>query len=67
MHWESILRRLLVLQLLLLMFVTVSIVGMDSEAANYFKLYELLGAATASILTTFGLLEMKDLTEGDEE
>lgn len=63
MRWIEAARRLLELQIVLLASVMIGLAVMDVEAASYLKLYEILGALTASTITVFGLLNMKRLTE----
>lgn len=63
MHWKTLLRRLLLLQIGLFAGTVIFIAVGSPELVASLKLYELFGAIIASILTVFGLLEMKSLTE----
>lgn len=46
----------------LLLGVVALIHSLSPAEASYFRLYELFGALSAAIITTFGLYKMRDLT-----
>lgn len=60
---KSILSNFLKLEAILLALVVAGIISLSGSRATYFQLWEIFGALLAMMITTFGLLHMKDLTE----
>lgn len=63
MKWDKNLRRILAVQTFVLFLIASGIAVISPEQMQKYELYELFGATVASILTLFGLLRMKQLTE----
>lgn len=62
MEEDMILLKAITIELAALGFIITAILALPSNEASYFRLYELLGAFLASIITTSGLYGMKKLT-----
>lgn len=62
MKINQILSKTLLVEMVLMVGVIVSLYLMDVPEASYFYLYELFGALSAAIITTFGIYKMKELT-----
>lgn len=62
MEFEKTVRIALTALVLVLAFIAVLLVRTDQTIAEYLRLYELLGAVSASIIAVFGLWKMKITT-----
>lgn len=59
---KSKLSGLLRFEAILLASVLAGLIYLPAGKASYYQLYEIMGAVIAGMITTFGLLHMKDLT-----
>ena len=62
MDVKNIFRVLIALEVVLLAFIVSGIVLFDSSKASSWRLFELLGANIASLITTFGVYKMREMT-----
>lgn len=62
MELDKNIRRLLTLEAALMAGLLTSLYLMSPFEADYFYLYELFGALSAGIITTFGIYKMRQLT-----
>lgn len=63
MKWFKSLKILAPILLVASISVVAAIAALDAATVKHYKLYEIFGAVLASVITVFGIINMKRITE----